>query len=121
MERVAEGDLDELWRRLMASWDDRVAHDAFVEHCRVEGQLGLAAARYREVIQRGAAYREASDRMESAQRQLESVVLMAAQELETLKTRRRPMLPLLRFAARWGTIFVLLAVLAYGALLALHR
>ena len=39
-------------RRLMASWDDVAAHDAFVEHCRAEGQLGIAAARYREVVLR---------------------------------------------------------------------
>ena len=105
----------------MASWDDRAAHDAFVEQCRVEGQLGVAASRYREVIQRGAAYREASDRMESAQRQLESVLALAAVELETLRTPRPRALPLFRFVARWGTIFVLLGVLVCGALVALHR
>ena len=105
----------------MASWDDRAAHDAFVEHCRIEGELGVAAARYREVIQRGAAYREASDRMESAQRQLESVLVLAARELETLRTPRPRALPLFRFVARWGTIFVLVAILACGALIALHR
>ena len=105
----------------MASWDDRAAHDAFVEHCRVDGQLGVAAARYREVIQRGAAYREASDRMESAQRQLESVLALAAAELATLRAPRPRDLPAFRFLARWGTIFVLLAVLVYAALIALHR
>jgi hypothetical protein len=118
---VAEADRDELWRRLTASWDDRAAHDAFVERCREDGELGVAAARYREVIQRGAAYREASDRMESAQRQIESVLALAAVELETLRAPRPRDLPAFRFLARWGTIFVLLAVLVGGAMLALHR
>ena len=37
--------IDELWAKVSASWDDEKAHAAFLELCRLRGQLPEAAAR----------------------------------------------------------------------------
>ena len=121
MDRVAERDLDELWRRVVASWDDAEAHADFIEQCRAERQLGTAAARYREVIQRGTAYRHDELRVESARKRLMGLTALALADLQALRHEPVTPRPIVRLFARVGLLVLALAAIAFAALSVLTR
>jgi hypothetical protein len=113
---VAEGDLDELWGQVIASWDEAAVHEAFLLRCRAEKQLGVAAARYREVIQRSTAYREDGNRAETARKRLQSLTELALGDLEALRSDPVVARPLLRLFVRVSLILFALAGLCFAAL-----
>lgn len=78
--------LDELWRAVLAAWDEDAAHQAFIERCRVTQQLGEAAARYRHEA------REGGDeaRVPGAKKRLEAVALLAVFELDLTRGSATP-------------------------------
>jgi hypothetical protein len=113
---VPDPDLDELWQRIMAAWDDDDAHAAFLERCRAMGQLGQAAARYREELRGGAAYREDATRAESAQKRLHAVTALALMELEATRTDGVPAHVLeARTVITWLAAAILAAALGFAA------
>jgi hypothetical protein len=118
---VEEGDLDQLWLQVIASWDDAAVHDTFVLRCRAEKQLGIAAARYREVIQRSTAYREDGNRAETAAKRLQSLTALALGDLEALRSDPAPHRPIVRLFARVVLIAMALTAIGFAALAALSR
>jgi hypothetical protein len=95
---VVEGsdeEFEQAWQRLLESWDDSKAHDAFLSMCHEHGNLGLAAAKYRSVIDSGP-----DDRKSLAQKRIGAVALLATQALEATREERRPGVP------RWLTLLV---------------
>ncbi len=114
-------DLDALWREVLASWDDDGVHDTFLLRCRADKQLGFAAARYREVIQRSTAYREDGNRMETARKRLLAIPALALVELQAHRSEPTAQRPIVRLFARAGLIVMALAALAYAALASLSR
>jgi hypothetical protein len=114
---VPDPRVDELWQGITASWGDEAAHAAFIEHCRATGQLGHAAARYREEVRRGAAYREDAGRAETAEKRLRGVMALAMLELQSTRTTQEQ-LPAFQAAAvvRWMTALVCLAVVIFSTL-----
>ena len=107
--------IDELWQEVTAAWGDDAAHAAFIERCRATRQLGQAAARYREEVRRGTAYRESAGRVETAQKRLNGVMAMAILELESSRTSREDA-PAVRAVAaiRWGTLLLSLAIVIFS-------
>jgi hypothetical protein len=85
---VSDPRLDDLWQNVLARWDDDAAHAAFLDHCRALKQLGVAASRYREEVKKASAYREDTTRVETAQKRLNAVALLAVIELDA--TRSEP-------------------------------
>jgi hypothetical protein len=110
---------DELWERVLASWQDDAAHAAFLEHCRASRQLGKAAARYREEVRRGGAYREDATRTETAEKRLKGVVSLAMLELEASRPEGRPeavfgnAIKVVRFLAALTALLVIIAGLRF--------
>ncbi len=107
--------LDELWQEVTASWGDEAAHAAFIEHCRATWQLGQAAARYREEVRRGAAYREDATRADTAQKRLDAVTSLAMLELELTRTPREAA-PMFRMAVliRWAVFVMCIAIVIFS-------
>jgi len=87
---VSDPRLDELWQDVLAAWQDDAAHAAFLDHCRAENQLGAAAARYREEVKKASAYREDTTRVETAQKRLNAVALLAVIELDATRSEPAP-------------------------------
>jgi hypothetical protein len=105
---VSDPHLDELWQAVLAKWDDDAAHAAFLDHARGTNQLGAAATRYREEVKRASAYREDALRVESAQKRLNGVAMLAMLELTANRTPREP--PRLQIAVRWAAALGLFAL-----------
>lgn len=107
--RVPDPDLDELWRRITAAWDDDAAHAAFLERCRAAGKLGVAAARYREELRR-------EDRKDSAKKRLDALTALAFLELEARRTPPEvPQVEAVKSALKWLTVALFVAALAFAA------
>ena len=105
---MSDPHLDELWQRVLDAWDDDAAHAAFLEHGRGTKQLGACAARYREELRRASAYREDQTRVETAQKRLNGIAMLAMVDLDATGTtpetaRMQAMTRTLRFAA--GVMF----------------
>lgn len=93
MDPVAEG----LWARVLEAWDDDTRHAAFLAHCRMQGNLGTAARRYRAIAEDeegGGAYRTSPERAADAKKRLGSITTLALLELQATATTpddtRRP-------------------------------
>lgn len=82
--------LDALWQNVLASWDRDAAHGAFIEHARRTQQLGAAAARYREEIKGGSAYREDSERAALAEKRLAGIAMLAMLEIDAQRGASAP-------------------------------
>jgi hypothetical protein len=85
MDPVAEG----LWARVLEAWDDDARHAAFIAHCRIQGDLGTAARRYRAIaddVEGGAAYRTSPERAAEAKKRLGSITTMALLEMQATAT-----------------------------------
>jgi hypothetical protein len=87
---VSDPRLDDLWQAVLAKWEDDAAHAAFLEHCRLTQQLGVAAARYREEVSRASAYREDTVRVETAKKRLGAVALLATLDLDASRGASAP-------------------------------
>ena len=78
---MVDARVDELWKEVLAVWDDDARHLAFVEHCRTTSQLGAAAARYRAEAARAAGDPADARRAESAEKRLCGITTLALMEL----------------------------------------
>jgi hypothetical protein len=94
---VAEGDpslpeQERLWQAVLASWGSTDAHLAFLDRCHADGQLPLAAARYRAALGDPA-------HAEEARRRLATITMLALQALEGQRSEpRRGLSPALSVA-----------------------
>ncbi|MFT3767663.1 MAG: hypothetical protein QM820_19585 [Minicystis sp.] len=105
--------LDELWHEVLNAWNDDAAHAAFLDHCRATKQLGAGAARYREELRKASAYREDQTRVETAQKRLNAIAMLAMLDLDASKTAPdTARLQLTGTVLRWvaGLIFLAIAV-----------
>lgn len=68
-------ELDELWRHVVARWDDPKVHDLFVQTCFDRKRLDRAAAQYKSCI-------ADPERSSVADKRLQNVVFLASQALE---------------------------------------
>ncbi len=121
--RVDDRLADELWERVLASWQDDAAHAVFLEHCRATKQLGKAAARYREEVRRSGVYREDATRTETAEKRLKGVIGLAMLELEASRPAGGPAEP---YRGAIGVLRILgalvaLALIIISLLLAMGR
>jgi hypothetical protein len=89
---AGETDLEGMWQTLMEAWDEPKAHEQFLQACHAEHKLGLAAAKYREVIDG-----PRDERKPLAQKRLGVIALLATQVLDS--TREEPT----RGVPRWVT------------------
>lgn len=102
---------DALWARVLEEWDDDARHAAFISHCRLNGGLGAAAARYRGIADDADAYRSSADRAADARKRLGGIATLALLELQASATTpeqaARP--------KRWiGVIALAFAALAFA-------
>lgn len=114
--------VEDLWAKVLADWSENATHAAFIEYCRSTKQLGQAAARYREEVRRGDAYRDDPTRAESAQKRINAITGLVMLELEA--TRNESEAERLKFASkvvRWLAVAVLAAVIAVSIMLVLRR
>ncbi|APR85740.1 Hypothetical protein A7982_11089 [Minicystis rosea] len=113
--------LDELWHRVLDTWTDDAAHAAFLDHCRKTQQLGQGAAHYREEVRRASAYREDPTRVESAQKRLNAIAMLAMLDLDTRRTApETARLQTTGVVLRWvaGLLFVGIALITAARFLA---
>ena len=76
--------LEPAWAVVLREWDDPLAHKRFLTLCASTDRFGDAGRRYREI-------REAEpERAEVAKAQIDQLLAMAMQNLQALKTERRP-------------------------------
>ena len=102
--------LDELWQQVLDAWSDDAAHAAFLDHARATKQLGAAAARYREELEPSGACRDDATRVETAQKRLNAVAMLALADLEASRTP--PDDGRFQVVVRWAATLALLALLA---------
>lgn len=103
--------LDELWHQVLEKWSDDAAHAAFLEHARATKQLGAAAARYRDEVKQAGAYREDATRVETAQKRLNAIALLAMADLDASRTP--PESARLQVFVRWAATLLLFAFLVF--------
>lgn len=122
MDAAPDPTLDACWQEVLTAWGDEAVHGAFIQRCRDLGQLGYAAARYREEARKTTAYRDDGERAERAQRQIRAITAFALLDLEATRAQPVSMRRLiLRSVARWGLAALAVCVLAYVALNILSR
>lgn len=107
MRAVPDPQLDDLWQRVLAAWSDDAAHAAFLEHARATQQLGAAAARYREQVKGGSAYRDDATRAAAAEKRLAAIAMLAMMELDQRREAREPGLAPARLVS-WAAALLLL-------------
>jgi hypothetical protein len=76
---VPDPAIEALWKNVLDHWDEDKAHMAFLEHCREQGKLAEAAARYRGMA-------GDRDRGPEAEKRLKGVLALALAALETSRT-----------------------------------
>jgi hypothetical protein len=108
---VSDPRLDELWQQVLEKWSDDAAHAAFLDHARATKQLGAAAARYRDEVKQAGAYREDATRVETAQKRLNAIALLALADLDA--TRTQPESARREVAVRWISALLLFAMLVF--------
>lgn len=117
--RVSDPRLDELWQTVLGDWNDDAAHAAFLDHARATKQLGAAAARYREEVKRASTYREDTTRVETAQKRLGAIAMLALADLDASRTQ--PDQARLQAGVRWAATLALLALLIFTVVRFLWR
>ncbi len=114
-------EVEALWAKVLAGWSENATHAAFIEYCRATRQLGRAAARYREEVRRGDAYRDDPTRAESAQKRLDAITGLVMLELEASRhAGESERLASAGRVVRWIAVLVL-GVVIVGSLLLLVR
>lgn len=108
---MSDPHLDELWQRVLASFGDDAAHTAFLDHARLTGQLGEAAARYRDQVKGADAYRDEPGRAEIARKRLAAVAILAMADMEA--SRSNPAPASLQSAVRWAASLLMFAFVIY--------
>jgi hypothetical protein len=103
-----------LWAQVLERWDDDARHAAFIGHCRMQRDLGAAAARYRSIADDADAYRSSAERAAEAKQRLGGIATLALLELQASATTpeqaARP--------KRWvGVLALAFATLAVAVLL----
>jgi hypothetical protein len=102
-----------LWAKVLEDWEDDARHAAFIAHCQMSQGLGLAAARYRVVVEGGDGYRALANRGEDAKKRLAGVTTLALMVMQSTATTpeevKRP--------ARWVAALVVLFACLAGAVL----
>jgi hypothetical protein len=111
---VSDPRLDELWQQVLERWSDDAAHAAFLEYARATKQLGAAAARYRDEVKQAGAYREDATRVETAQKRLNAIALLALADLDASRTE--PQAARLQVAVRWIGALVLFGFMMFTVL-----
>ena len=91
-----EPDLEGAWQKVVDSWDEPKVHEEFLQACHAEHKLGLAAAKYRGVIDG-----PQDDRKPLSQKRLGAIALLATHVLEA--TREEPS----RAIPRWVTFLAM--------------
>ena len=91
--------LAELWREVLARWDDKAIHDVLLDHARTCSLLPEVAALYRAVKDDETASEE---RRAFAQKRLGAIAFVAMQALDGARTPPKQGLP------RWVTYAVAL-------------
>jgi hypothetical protein len=112
---VADPRLDELWSDVLGHWSEDGRHQAFIEHCRVTGQLREAARCYGDVAKQHAPYRDDAGREEVARKRLRAIAAIAMVDLESSTRERTARLEVLRgrkMAFRWIFLALILAGVA---------
>jgi hypothetical protein len=92
MDELSQPQLEVLWEAVQQQWDNDAAHEAFLTACHEQQALGVAAAKYRGVIDG-----PHEDRRAAAQKRINTVALFATQALEAARE------PLPRSVPRWIT------------------
>jgi hypothetical protein len=104
MDELSHANLEALWDAVERQWDDKTAHEAFLSACHEHRALGVAAAKYRAVIDGPQEHRRAA-----AQKRITSVALLATQALESGRE------PPPRNVPRWITVAaIMIATTAVG-------
>ncbi len=85
-DRVTEA----LWRRALEAWSDDKVHGAFLEHCRSQRRLGVAAARYRAEARASVAAGRDDGHAEIAEKRLRATLALALAELVATRTHEEP-------------------------------
>lgn len=104
MDESSKEQLEALWEAVQQRWQEREAHEAFLGACHEQGALGVAAAKYRSVID-GAD----DERKPEAQKRIFSVSALATQALASSRE------PPARGVPRWITVMAaLMAAATFG-------
>src|SRR4051812_19618210 len=86
----ADDALQALWQAAESDFAADAPNRAFIEHCRVRGELPEAARRYREAKESAAGTGEAAAAREAIQKRLAAVALIAMSEIEARKSQPAP-------------------------------
>ena len=106
-EAPADRVLDELWKRVLATWDEDKVHGALLEYALREERLPDVAGRYRALL-------DDPEKGPRAKKRIDAIVLAATQLMMATKTQPRSKPPAWLTSVALVVSFALIMLLTYS-------